>query len=571
MPLYFIQPFGVSGDRTTIATTGSETTGPVSYQYGFNQPYSLPLSTNPAALPVPRVSFNQLMYDTTSNIQQYQQHGVPEFITTSDNGGTPFTYSKNAIVRYNNGTSIENYISLTNGNTSLPTVTANWTQVSSNSPFLNGTNAWTGANSFKDGTNFSLLNSSDQTKIIRFDGSLISTGNTRTFQVPNSSGVLAILSLQQTWTQIQTFPGIILTDSTVPANGIYLPAANTLGFAVNSAAEVQLTSTALAPAVTAGSALGTTALMWNGLFLAATTTINWNNGNATLTHSAGNLTSNVPLTANGFIPSSSSVPTNGMYLPGANTLGWATNSAASLQLTATSLAPAVSAGLNLGTTLLQWGSLFLQSGGVINFNNGNATITHSAALLTFNTPLALGSNGITMTGSLAATGARVTKGWFVDAEFTNAPSIGGTAASGSGGIARTNSPTFVTPTLGAALASSINFGASSLASYQEGTWTPVWTGLTVVGTPTYTGNYIKIGKLVYCTVGISSTTTTASTSGATTFTGLPFTAAFASVMGAVNTNSNASYGGGEVGNTSATPTWAATQAVTLSFLYISTT
>lgn len=36
----------------------------------------------------------------------------------------------------------------------------------------------------------------------------------------------------------------------------------------------------------------------------------------------------------------------------------------------------------LGTTALRWADLFLASGGVINFNNGNVTLTHSAANLT---------------------------------------------------------------------------------------------------------------------------------------------------------------------------------------------
>lgn len=39
-------------------------------------------------------------------------------------------------------------------------------------------------------------------------------------------------------------------------------------------------------------------------------------------------------------------------------------------------------GDSLGTTALKWADLFLASGGVINFNNGNVTLTHSAANLT---------------------------------------------------------------------------------------------------------------------------------------------------------------------------------------------
>ena len=41
--------------------------------------------------------------------------------------------------------------------------------------------------------------------------------------------------------------------------------------------------------------------------------------------------------------------------------------------------------------------------------------------------LGMGANNITMTGSLAATGARVLKGWFTDVESTNMYTVGGTS------------------------------------------------------------------------------------------------------------------------------------------------
>ena len=50
--------------------------------------------------------------------------------------------------------------------------------------------------------------------------------------------------------------------------------------------------------------------------------------------------------------------------------------------------PAVNDSAVLGSTSLQWSDLFLASGGVVNFANGNAAITHSTGLLTFSTPIA---------------------------------------------------------------------------------------------------------------------------------------------------------------------------------------
>lgn len=206
-----------------------------------------------------------------------------------------------------------------------------------------------------------------------------------------------------------TYSSVTVNGSTVPVNGIYLPASNTLGFAVNTTAEMQMTGTALSPATSDGLALGTTALMWSDAFLASGAVLNFNNGDVTVTHSADTLTvaggglsltgagtglavtNNATIggtvittgseTAAAFIPASATIPTNGMYLPAGNTLGWAISSAAEVQLTSTALSPAVSDGSALGTSSLMWGDLFLASGGVINFNAGNVTITHSADAL----------------------------------------------------------------------------------------------------------------------------------------------------------------------------------------------
>jgi len=57
----------------------------------------------------------------------------------------------------------------------------------------------------------------------------------------------------------------------------------------------------------------------------------------------------------------------------------------------------------------------------------NYAIYTGSGLVRFGDDIQLGTNDITMTGSLAATGARVTKGWFTDIESTNMPTVGGTA------------------------------------------------------------------------------------------------------------------------------------------------
>ena len=106
-----------------------------------------------------------------------------------------------------------------------------------------------------------------------------------------------------------------------------------------------------------------------------------------------------------------------------------------------------------------------------------------------------------------------------------------------------------------------------LDAYQERDWTPVPTNLTVVGTPTYTGRYIKIGKQIFWTLKIESTTSTASTANSTYFSGLP-NAATQAVCGAVNSNV-VSYGNGyvETNGRVYSPTWSAVPVVFCSGVY----
>lgn len=112
-------------------------------------------------------------------------------------------------------------------------------------------------------------------------------------------------------------------------------------------------------------------------------------------------------------------------LAGAETL---TNKILTSATITTGLTPTASDGAALGTTALMFSDLFLASGAVVNFNNWDVTLTHSANTLTlWGGDLALGANNLTMTGSIAATGSRVTKVWATDIESTNTPTVWGTA------------------------------------------------------------------------------------------------------------------------------------------------
>lgn len=134
-----------------------------------------------------------------------------------------------------------------------------------------------------------------------------------------------------------------------------------LVFATSPALTTPTVTTRIEPTTDDGAPLGSTTKEWSDLFLASGGVINWANGNYTLTHSTGLLTTSGPITVTGALN------------PGANNT------------------------YSLGTTAtLQWQNLFLGSGSSVNWVNGNVTLTHGT----------LGR--LLLTGSLGR-GAPVTK------------------------------------------------------------------------------------------------------------------------------------------------------------------
>lgn len=117
---YFDIPFASSGTKTTVPD-GVQSDGSVSYTQGYGVDYTLDPATNPSALNIEQGKMNQLFFDITSAIQQYQQFGVPPFITTAMNNGSPFSYAQYARVLYSGAV----YQSLVNSNTDTPP-SVNW-------------------------------------------------------------------------------------------------------------------------------------------------------------------------------------------------------------------------------------------------------------------------------------------------------------------------------------------------------------------------------------------------------------------------------------------------------------
>lgn len=96
---------------------------------------------------------------------------------------------------------------------------------------------------------------------------------------------------------------------------------------------------------------------------------------------------------------------------------------------------------------------------------------------------------------------------------------------------------------------------------QKFSWTPSWTSLTVVGTPTYTGFYTIIGNVLKFVSTVTATTSTACTVGVTNINNLPVSAARADVV-YVSSNFVGNIGMGIVStNVVFPPGWAASAHV----------
>lgn len=125
---YFVYPFGQNADDLTAVPVSAAGDGSVSYYAGWTDPYEYNILTNPAALPIPRGQMNQLFFDITTNLQQYQQYGTPNWITSAQNLGTPFPYPIYARVYYM-GIVYENQVP---SNTATPGADSSWTPISGN-------------------------------------------------------------------------------------------------------------------------------------------------------------------------------------------------------------------------------------------------------------------------------------------------------------------------------------------------------------------------------------------------------------------------------------------------------
>lgn len=228
---------------------------------------------------------------------------------------------------------------------------------------------------------------------------------------------------------------------------------NTFGGSGHSFASI------LYPATNDGAALGDATHNFSDLFLASGAVIDINNTNWVATHTSGVLTVGTgdlrvttagtntasvvtvggtqtlaaktltsPVIATGLTASGSAANTfassTGTFITstGANTFkGSAMNFDAVAR-------PTSDDGAALGDTTHMWSDLFLASGGVLNFNNGNVVVTHSAGILTMGT----GELRITTAGTNSASVPTLGSTSTLTNKTLTSPVIGtGLTASGS--------------------------------------------------------------------------------------------------------------------------------------------
>lgn len=123
----------------------------------------------------------------------------------------------------------------------------------------------------------------------------------------------------------------------------------------------------------------------------------------------------------------------------------------------------------------------------------------------------------------------------------NAVGNGLSGVTGTGSFVGSTSPILVTPIIGAASATSINFGGTTLANYLEGSWTPTFTFATPgdlsVSYSTQTGSYTRIGNIIVVNFSLTCTPTYTTASGQASIVGLPVVALLTNDTGSLGAQS----------------------------------
>lgn len=182
-------------------------------------------------------------------------------------------------------------------------------------------------------------------------------------------------------------------------------------------------------------ALGAAGTAFSDLFLAEGGVINWDSGDLTITQtgnllaiSGGTILGDNGATASptyGFATDSGSG--TGMFLVSSGILGFSIAGTGHAALSSTQFYPYSNDVTSLGSSGNAWSDLFLATGALVDFGNGNSVITHSSAVLTVST----GDLRVTTAGTNSASVVTVGGTQTLTAKTLTSPTITTAGLSGT--------------------------------------------------------------------------------------------------------------------------------------------
>ncbi|MCK9371055.1 hypothetical protein M0R04_14180 [Candidatus Dojkabacteria bacterium] len=394
--------------------------------------------------PASAVDSNFASFNTTTGklIKDSGSKASDFYSSSNPSGFTSNTGTVTSVAALTLGTTGTDLSSTVATGTTTPVITLNVPDASTTARGVvtTGTQSFTGAKTFVTPPVFT--KGIDATAKLAFDVSALSTGTTRTFTVPDRS-----LTIDN-----------ITTGTTTTGTGFLKGNGSVISF--DNSTYLTSLSGAVLTDQTSGQTIGATGARLTKLWATDITVTNAIAGS--ITGNAATVTTNANLTGD---VTSTGNATTVVKINGTSLAGLATGL---LKNTTTTGVPSIavagtdySAGTaSLATGILKstttTGALTIAVAG--DFPTLNQNTTGSAATLTttrtiwgqnFNGSanvtgdITLGTGNITMTGSLAATGARATKLWATDIESTNMPTVGGTAI-----LTSLTAPQFTTIELG---------------------------------------------------------------------------------------------------------------------------
>lgn len=369
----------------------------------------------------------------------------------------------------------------------------------------------------------------------------IATNSASRLTINSTGDVVVVTGSLTTSSGTNTAQSFIPTSSTIPANGMYLSAANTLAFATNSVSRLTIDASgtvnvtgsfSVGGSFSSGSFIPTSnSVPTNGLYLPSANNVALATDSSSrlaidatgnVTVQTGNLTtSSGTNTAQSFIPTSSTIPTNGLYLSGVNTVALATNSLSRFTIDASGNAVLVSGSLTASSGTVTSGSFIPTSssaptnGLYLSAANTVSLATNSTARLTID-----GSGNVTLpNGTLTTSSGSNTAQSFIPSSST-VPSNGMY-------LSAANTLGFATSTTLRATISSAGLALRGTTSGSTTISAPATAGNNTLTLPTGNGNNRQMmstnGSGVLSFVNVLTYDTVKSSASGTTvdFTGIP--------------------------------------------------